>query len=145
MPPGLICAVCPGRVTNVRNPPPGPTVVTVWLPSMVWLRVMLLSGEKFNTLPEPRMPIVAVAVFILNRSLFKLAIAPVNARNVPLTSEKTLMPDSSDLPTNWYCSILSSVSARTAMNAPSLMRSCAMLSAPLTTDSPASISPPRTA
>jgi len=99
---GLTCTVCPGRVTSVRIAPLRSTAVTLWLPSMVWLSVTLLLGEKFSTLPEPRMPTVAVRVFILNLSLLKLAIAPVKARNVPFTKDKTVLLDSSGLPLYWY-------------------------------------------
>src|SRR3989338_4084425 len=101
-PVGLTCTVCPGMVTSVRIAPPGSIAVMVWLPSMVWLSVTLLFGEKFSTLPEPRIPMVAPGVFILNLSLLKLAIAPVKARNVPFTKDKTVLLDSSGLPLYWY-------------------------------------------
>jgi hypothetical protein len=52
--------------------------------------VTLSTGEKFNTLPEPRIPMVALGVLILKLSLFTLAIAPVKARKVPFTKESTL-------------------------------------------------------
>jgi hypothetical protein len=109
-------------VTSVRNAPLGSNAVTIWLPSIVWLSVRLSTGEKFNTFPEPRMPMVALGVFILNFSLLKLAMAPVKARNVPFTKDNTLSLEASALPENLYLSIRNSVSARTAMNAPSLMR-----------------------
>jgi len=102
----------------------------------------LLSGEKFSTLPEPLIPMVAPGVFILNLSLLKLAIAPVKARNVPFTKDKILALDASGLPLNWYWSIRNSVSARIAMKAPSLMRNCAIPSLPDTMVSLASTSLP---
>ena len=115
----------------------------VWLPSMVWLSVTLLVGEKFSTLPEPRIPMVAPGVFILNLSLLKLAIAPVKARNVPFTRDKTVLLDSSGLPLYWCWSIRNSVSGRTEIKAPSLRRSCAIPSLPDTMVSLASTSLPR--
>lgn len=111
---------------------------------MVWFSVTLLPGEKLSTLPEPRIPMVAVAVFILNLSLLKLAIAPVKARMVPFSKEITLLLDASGLPAKLNSSMRNSVSARTAMKAPSLMRNCAIPSLPETINSPTSTSPPRT-
>ena len=145
-PPALTCTVCPGVVTSVRSTAPLKSIAeTEWLPSIVWLSVILLSAEKLSTLPEPLMPTTAFKVVILNKSLLKLAIAPVKARIVPLSSEREVLLDASGLPAKWNSSMRISVSARTAMKAPSFKRNCAIPSAPETIDSPASTSPPRSA
>jgi hypothetical protein len=89
------------------------------------------------------MPTVAVGVFIVNLSLLKIAIAPVKARNVPFTKDKTVLLDSSGLPLYRYCSMRNSVSGRIEMNAPSVMRTCAVPSLPDTMVSLASTSLPR--
>ena len=47
------------------------------------------------------MPMVAVGVFILNLSLLKPAIAPVKARKVPFTKDKTVPLFASGLPLYW--------------------------------------------
>jgi hypothetical protein len=112
---------------------------------MVWLSVTLLPGEKLSTLPEPRMPTVAVGVVILNLSLLNSAIAPVKARNVPFTNDKTVLPDASGLPLYWYWSMRNSVSGRIEMEAPSPKRNCAVPSLPDTMESFASTSLPRSA
>ena len=142
---GLTCTVCPGIVTSVRTAPVKSTAVTEWLPSIVWLSVILASLEKLSTLPEPLIPMTAFRVVILNKSLLKLAIAPVNARIVPFSREREVLLDASGVPVKWNSSMRISVSARTAMKAPSLKRNCAIPSRPETIDSPASTSPPRTA
>ena len=88
---GNTCTVCPGLVITVPSVCPAAlTLATAWLPSMVWLSVPMV-GEKCSTLPEPRIPTVAVGVAIWKRSLRAAEMAPVKARMVPLASfSKTL-------------------------------------------------------